>query len=477
MQEMKDNLLEYARMNEQKQYVEKIRSLLLQEGGSPLAYIHSYGCQQNVADGEKFGGMLAEMGYGFTQLPEEADLVLYNTCAIRENAEQRVFGNVGALKPCKRRRPDMVIVLAGCMTQQQHVADKLKRSYPYVDIVVGTNSWEEFPRLLYEKLALGRRYIKEGEELQNAPVIEGIPLRREGRLKAWLPVMYGCDNFCSYCIVPYVRGRERSRPWQLILREAEELVRDGCREITLLGQNVNSYGKGLADSINFAELLRRLNALPGDFIIRFMTSHPKDCTRELLDAMAECPKVERHLHLPVQSGSDRILAAMNRRYTAGQYLELVRYARERMPDLAFTSDIIVGFPGETREDFEQTLKLVQEVGYASLFTFLYSRRSGTKAETMPDPVPASEKSRWFQELLVVQEKIGQKVLEAHVGKTLRVLPEGVGRSGPGALSCRTSGNIIVEVPGKEELVGNFMDVEITEALNWALAGRQTDGKK
>ncbi len=472
MQKMESNLLEYARMTEQKQYIEKIR-LLLQERGSgmPLACVHSYGCQQNVADGEKLSGLLAEMGYGFTQVLDEADLVLYNTCAVRENAEKRVFGNVGALKHYKRRHPGMIIALAGCMTQQQQVADRLKKSYPHVDIVVGTNSYGQLPRLIYEKLAFDKRYIKSGEEQENAPVIEGIPLRREGGFKAWVPVMYGCDNFCSYCIVPYVRGRERSRPWRLIVQEVEDLVRQGYKEVTLLGQNVNSYGKGLEEPLDFAGLLRKLDALPGDFIIRFMTSHPKDCTRELLDAMAECPKVERHLHLPVQCGSDRVLAEMNRRYTVDQYLELIRYAKERMPDIALTSDIIVGFPGETREDFEKTLDLVRRVGYTSLFTFIYSRRSGTRAETLPDPVPAEEKSRWFRELLEVQNAIGEEILRGYVGRTLRVLPEGVGKDGEGTLTCRTAGNIIVEIPGGEELVGRFANVEITGSMNWALTGR------
>ena len=472
MQKMESNLLEYARMTEQKQYIEKIR-LLLQERGSgmPLACVHSYGCQQNVADGEKLSGLLAEMGYGFTQVLDEADLVLYNTCAVRENAEKRVFGNVGALKHYKRRRPGMIIALAGCMTQQQQVADRLKKSYPHVDIVVGTNSYGQLPRLIYEKLAFDKRYIKSGEEQENAPVIEGIPLRREGGFKAWVPVMYGCDNFCSYCIVPYVRGRERSRPWRLIVQEVEDLVRQGYKEVTLLGQNVNSYGKGLEEPLDFAGLLRKLDALPGDFIIRFMTSHPKDCTRELLDTMAECPKVERHLHLPVQCGSDRVLAEMNRRYTVDQYLELIRYAKERMPDIALTSDIIVGFPGETREDFEKTLDLVRRVGYTSLFTFIYSRRSGTRAETLPDPVPAEEKSRWFRELLEVQNAIGEEILRCYVGRTLRVLPEGVGKDGEGTLTSRTAGNIIVEIPGGEELVGRFANVEITGSMNWALTGR------
>lgn len=472
MQIKESNVLEYAAMAQQKHYMEEINKLLQNKGdGIPLACVHSYGCQQNVADGEKLKGLLAEMGYGFTEILDDADFVIYNTCAVRENAEKRVFGNVGALKHYKKRRPDMIIALAGCMTQQQHVADKLKKSYPHVDIVVGTNAYGELPRLVYEKLAFDKRYIKTGEEHENAPVIEGIPIQRDGSFKAWVPVMYGCDNFCSYCIVPYVRGRERSRPSEHILREIQELAQAGYKDITLLGQNVNSYGKGLEEDIDFARLLRKINDIQGDFRVRFMTSHPKDCTHELLDAMAECEKVSKHLHLPVQSGSDRILSAMNRHYTAQSYLSLIDYARSRMPDLAITSDIIVGFPGETREDFDKTLELIQKVRYTSLFTFIYSKRSGTKAEKLPDPIPAEEKSKWFRELLAVQNEIGEEILKSYVGKTMRVLPEGIGKNGEGTLTCRTDSNVIVELDGGPELIGQFVSTQIVGSMNWALKGK------
>ena len=463
-----DRILDYTQTAGRRQYTRLIREHLSQRYATPpLALVHSFGCQQNAADGEKLRGMLAEMGYGFTDALEEADLILYNTCAVRENAEKRVLGTVGALKHYKRQKPELLIALVGCMTQQQSVADKLKRSYPQVDIVAGADAWASLPERIYEALCLGRRSIKEAGEEPDT-IVENLPARRAGWPKAWVTVMYGCNNFCSYCIVPYVRGRERSRRPEDILREVAEVVGEGYRDITLLGQNVNSYDGG----IRFPELLRQIGEIPGDFRIRFMTSHPKDCTRELLDVMAECPKVAKHLHLPVQSGSDRILAQMNRRYTTRDYLALVAYARERMPELSLTSDIIVGFPGETREDFEKTLALVREVGYTALYTFLYSRRSGTKAVSLPDPVPPEEKSRWFQELLQVQAKIGEGYMERQVGSTFRVLVEGPGK-GEGMLASRNDQNVIVEFPGPAELAGSFAQVEITSAKNWALTGRLT----
>ena len=409
------------------------------------------------------------MGYGFTDSPEEADLILYNTCAVREHAEQRVLGNVGALKHYKRRKPDLIIVLAGCMTQQPQVAQRLKKSYPHVDIVVGAGAWTQLPELIYQKMVHGSRYIHEEQEPENTGIVEGLPTRRDGVYKAWVSVMYGCDNFCSFCIVPYVRGRERSRRPGDILREIEELVEDGCRDITLLGQNVNSYGKGLEEGLNFAGLLRQINGIPGDFRVRFMTSHPKDCTHELIDAMAECEKVCSHLHLPVQCGSDRILREMNRHYTVGEYLALADYARQRIPDLSLTSDIIVGFPGETYEDFRQTLDLIRRVEYDALYTFLYSRRSGTRAAALPDPVPEAEKSAWFRELLAVQDEIGRRRLDAQAGKVLRVLPEGPGR-GEHILTGRSDSNFLVEFPGDESLVGTFCQAEITGAEKWCLLG-------
>ena len=451
------------------QYMGLVRALVAekqqQTGRVPLAFTHHYGCQQNVSDGEKLDGMLAEMGYAFCNSPEEADLVLYNTCAIRENAEDRIFGNVGALKSAKRNNPDMVICLCGCMVQQEHIADKLKRSYPYVDLVFGPSALPHFPQLLWEHIHTGQRVF----QILNptTAITEGLPLRREGIRKVWVPIMYGCDNFCSFCVVPLVRGRERSRSTADILVEIKGLVAQGCREITLLGQNVNSYRCGDAD---FVSLLRQINEIPGDYRVRFMTSHPKDCSQELLRAMAECTHVVKHLHLPVQSGCDRVLAEMNRRYTIAQYKEKIDYAREICPGMTFTSDIIVGFPGETYAELQETIALLREVRYLSLFTFVYSRREGTRAARMDDPVPEAEKKQWFQELLAVQNQISRELYEELVGQTLTVLVEGPAKAGDGLMSGRSEANLIVDFPAAAEDIGQFRQVTITKALNWALAG-------
>ena len=365
MSKQQDIFVSEEELLRQQDFAQKVKTLLHQHYGEdmPIAHVHSYGCQQNVSDGEKIKGMLALMGYGFSDSNAEADLVIYNTCAVRENAEDRVFGNVGALKHNKRRRKGMLIGLCGCMMQQEHIVQRLKKSFPYVDLIFGTHVVHRLPELLYQALSTKERVFETPDS--DGVIAEHLPIRRDGTLKAWVPIMYGCNNFCTYCIVPYVRGRERSRTSQEILHEVSGLVSQGYKEITLLGQNVNSYGKGLEEEINFAGLLRKINGIEGDFRIRFMTSHPKDATPELIDTMAECEKVCHHLHLPVQSGSDRILTAMNRHYQREDYLKLVDYARSRIPDLALTSDIIVGFPGETREDFLKTMDLIQTVGYDS----------------------------------------------------------------------------------------------------------------
>lgn len=435
--------------------------------GGARAFVHAYGCQQNVSDAQRLEGLLAALGFSMTDDARAADLILLNTCAVRENAENRVLGNIGAMKSIKEARPGMIIAVCGCMTQQPQVAAKIKKSYTHVDLVFGANAAHRLPALLLELLEGRARIVDDappGEE-----IIEGLPERRRDGVRAWLPIMQGCDNFCTYCIVPYVRGRERSRRMPDVLREAHALLDEGYKEITLLGQNVNSYGKGLEENTDFPTLLRALNEIEGDFRVRFMTSHPKDCTRALIDAVAACPKVCSHIHLPVQSGSDRILARMNRRYTAAQYRELIDYARERIPGVSFTSDIIVGFPGETYDDFLETLELVRGVGYTSLFTFLYSPRSGTKAAEMEDPVPRGEKTRWFRELLDLQEKMGRAVHEAQVGSVLRVLVEEPGKE-PGILSGHTESGIIVQFAADPALIGQFVDVRIIRALNWALCG-------
>lgn len=454
---------------QQKDYADQVR-VLLEElyPAPPLAYVHSYGCQGNVNDGEKLKGMLADMGYGFCDQAEQADLVLFNTCAIRENAEDRIFGNVGALKRWKAQSPKHKLLLCGCMMQQPHIVEKLKQSYPYVDLIFGTHVIHQLPELLLSVLQQHKRVFYTPES--DGVIAEGLPIRRDGTLKAWVPIMYGCNNYCTYCIVPYVKGRERSRQPEAILAEVRQLVEQGYKEITLLGQNVNSYGKTLEHPISFAQLLQQIDAIPGDFRIRFMTSHPKDATKELFDVMAASEKICHHLHLPVQCGSDRILQAMNRRYTVEQYLGLIDYARSVMPDISFTTDIIVGFPGETLEDFQGTLELLKRVRYDSLFSFIYSKRVGTKAASMPDDTPHSVKSDRLQQLLALQRTIGEEVLSEYVGKTLRILVDGTGKSGEGYLTGRTDQFLIVDFPGDPSLIGQFVTVKITKALNWALLG-------
>lgn len=442
-------------------------------GDSPLAFVRTYGCQQNVADGEKIKGLLAEMGFGFAEEPEKADFLLFNTCAVREHAEDRVFGNVGALKNLKRRRPETVIAVCGCMTEQAHVAERLQKSFPFVNMVFGTGAIHRLPGMLLEVLGEGKRAFLRGR--QEEALLEGLPVRRDGRSRAWVTAMYGCDNFCSYCIVPYVRGREKSREPEAVVSECRELVEAGFKEITLLGQNVNSYGKGLSGQANFAGLLREIDKIEGDYRIRFMTSHPKDASEELFEVMAQSRHIPHHIHLPFQSGNDRVLKEMNRKYTREKYLSLIRTARKLMPDITFTSDVIVGFPGETYEEFRDTLSLIEEVGFVNLFTFIYSPRKGTKAAGMPDPVSHEEKTRWFAELLRVQEGIAGRNCQKLVGTKQRVLVESVHEKN-GLLQGRTLGSLTVDFPGGRGLLGEFAQVEVTEARGWALRGKLLEGE-
>ncbi|MGN0532520.1 MAG: tRNA (N6-isopentenyl adenosine(37)-C2)-methylthiotransferase MiaB [Eubacterium sp.] len=457
-------------LEKQKEYTVKTGNLLAERYDSkPLACVVTYGCQQNVADSEHIKGMLEEMGYGFTDNRLEAKLVIFNTCAVREHAEDRVFGNVGALKKYKLANPDVIIALCGCMMQQKHIADKIKESFPFVDLVFGTHVVHRVPELVYTALTRRKRVFELPD--MDGVIAEGVPVKRDNDRKAWIPIMYGCNNFCSYCIVPYVRGRERSRLVEDVMSEFKQLVADGYKEITLLGQNVNSYGKDLEPGVTFAELLRMLNDLPGDFRIRFMTSHPKDCTKELLDTMAHCDKVATHLHLPFQSGNNRVLRAMNRGYTRERYMELINYAKELMGDeLSITSDIIVGFPGETYEEFQDTLSLVKELGATSLFTFIYSPRVGTPAAKMEDPIPYEEKSKWMRELLAVQEEISAQQMALHKDKVFKCFVFGKGKTGDNYLAARTDGNLIIEFEGDEGLVGTFQNIKVTEPLTYIMMG-------
>ena len=456
-------------LNKQKEYMNLVRTVISSRypEGAPKAFIHTYGCQGNVADSEKILGMLKEMGYQFCDTAEDADLVLYNTCAIREHAEDRVFGNVGALKPIKKQRPDMIIALCGCMMQQQSVADRIKNSFSFVDLVFGTHVAYKLPEFMYRILCTGKRVFDITDSDGN--IVEGIPVMREGTLRAWIPIMYGCNNFCSYCIVPYVRGRERSRNFDDVMKEVREVIAAGYKEITLLGQNVNSYNKDLDESQRFPALLKAISEIEGDFIVRFMTSHPRDCTKELLDVMASSDKIAKHLHLPFQSGNDRVLKEMNRHYDREKYLSLIDYAYKVMPELSITSDVIVGFPGETYEEFCDTLSLIEKVKYTSLFTFIFSARPGTKAYSMPDPISRDEKGKWFKELTDLQERIAGERTANMKGKTYRVLVEGTAK-GEGMLSGRTGGNIIIEFPGDESLIGEFIDVTVTNPRTWIVYG-------
>lgn len=454
----------------QRAYEQKTLSLLQKRYVSkPLACVITYGCQQNVADSEKIKGMLEKMGYGFTDDRLSAKLIIFNTCAVREHAEDRVFGNVGSLKKYKLANPDVVIALCGCMMQQQHIADKIKQSFPFVDLVFGTHVIHRVPELIYRALTQKKRIFELPDE--DGVIAEGLPVKRDNDKKAWIPIMYGCNNFCSYCIVPYVRGRERSRKVEDVVMEFTSLVKDGYKEITLLGQNVNSYGKDLEPAVNFSQLLRILNDIDGDFRIRFMTSHPKDCTKELLETMAQCDKVACHLHLPFQSGNNRVLKAMNRGYTREKYLELIGYARELMGDeLSITSDIIVGFPGETYEEFQDTLSLIEEIKATSLFTFIYSPRKGTPAAKMEDPVSYDAKSKWLRELLDLQEKISASQMALHKGRTYKCFVYGKGKLGDNYLAARTDGNLIIEFEGDDRLIGTFRKIKVTEPLTYVMKG-------
>ena len=450
----------------QRDFEERIREMFSARQVHPVACVDTFGCQQNVADGERLMGMLEACGFTFTQEPSQADLVILNTCAVREHAEQRVFGNLGMLTHTKKDNPDQVIVLCGCMAQEPRVSQRVKESYRHVDLVFGPQALWRFPELLYRVYEQRRRVFSVEEE--DGSIAEGIPVVRERGVKAWVSVMYGCNNFCSYCIVPYVRGRERSRRPEAVVAEVRELVASGYKDITLLGQNVNSYNGG--DGYDFADLLAEIDQIPGDYRIRFMSSHPKDATHKLFDTMARCTHVAKQLHLPVQSGSDRVLREMNRRYTRAQYLELVNYARSVMPGLVITSDIIIGFPGETEEEAMETVSLVDEVGYDALFTFIYSPRPGTKAAQMPDPVSRAEKQKWFDKLLEVQNARSAALHAAYVGKTVRVLCDGESDDADYPIAARTDGNRLVRLKGDASLIGRFVDVRITKSNTWALYG-------
>ena len=466
--------MEAERFPETAECIHAVREWLAERPTQPLAYLRTFGCQLNAADSEKLSGLLQEMGYGITDDVNAASLILYNTCAVRENAEDRVFGTIGSIKRQKMENPGLILCVTGCMTAQKTVADKIRQSYPYVDIVLGSSAVQKLPQMLYAHMH-GLRHAWDIETTTDIP--EHVPTARDSKYKAAVPVMYGCNNFCTYCIVPYVRGRERSRQSQAILDEVRGLITAGYKEIMLLGQNVNSYGKDLDDGMDFPALLREIDKIPGDYWIRFMSSHPKDATPALMDAILECEHLAKHLHLPVQSGSDAILRRMNRRYTAAQYLEKVRYIRAKDPEFSLTTDLIVGFPDESEADFQATLEIVKAVRYDNMYSFIYSKRTGTKAAEMPDPVTDKEKSERMGRLLALQREIAVENNKRFVGRILRVLVDGESKKRPGNLTGRSSENMLVEFPGTPDRIGSFADVKITESHSGMVSGEMVNTEK
>ena len=465
--ERKNVVLSDADMARQREFTEKIKDLHIQRGKTVQALVDTFGCQQNVADSQHIMGMLEAMGCEFVTEPAEADIIVLNTCAIRDHAEKRVYGNLGALTHTKKANPEQIICLCGCMAQRPEVAEKVRQSYRHVDLVFGPQALWKFPELLYQVYTRrGRVFSVENE---HGSIAEGMPVVREGRTRAWVSIMYGCNNFCSYCIVPYVRGRERSRDPEQIIAEVRQLAAEGYKEITLLGQNVNSYGKDLGTGYDFADLLAALDEIPGDYLIRFMSSQPKDASFKLFDTMARCSHVAKQLHLPVQSGSDRVLRAMNRPYDKARYLELITYARKVMPELVLTSDVIIGFPGETEAEAMETVALVEQVRFDALFTFIFSPRPGTPAAKLDDPVPRAEKQVWFDRLCDAQNKISEEIHAQYVGRTLRCLIDGQSDDSRWPLTARTAGGRLVHLVGDASAIGNYHDV-ITDSNTWALFG-------
>ena len=457
---------------QQYKYIEMLKDYnqtRIKETGKPVKYIiETFGCQMNENDSERLSGMLSEMGYSESIKRAESDLVIFNTCCVRENAELKVYGHLGALKKLKEKNPELVIAICGCMMQQPEVVEHIKKVYKHVDIVFGTHNLYKFPELLSTAIETKNTVIDVWDS--TGSIAENMPITRKDSLKAWVTVMYGCNNFCSYCIVPYVRGRERSRGMEEIKNEVQKLAQEGCKEITLLGQNVNSYGKDLSGEYTFAGLLRELNTIEGIERIRFMTSHPKDLSDELIYAMRDCEKVCEHLHLPVQAGSTKILDDMNRRYTKEQYLELLEKVKTHIPGISLSTDIIVGFPGETEEDFAETLDVVSKARFDMAYTFLYSKRTGTPAATKEDQVSEETKKERFDRLLALQNTISREINDELLGKEVEVLVEGLSKSSKTTYTGRTRENKIVNFKGSPEIVGKLVRVKLDTIQTWSLLG-------
>lgn len=439
------------------------------ELGRQLTFcVTTFGCQMNARDSEKLVGILELIGYIETTDEEEADFVIFNTCTVRENANQRVYGRLGQLSHSKKKRPHMLIGLCGCMMQEPEVVEKLKKSYRFVDLIFGTHNIYKFAELLTTRYDSKRMVIDIWKDTDQ--IVEDLPSERKFSFKSGVNIMFGCNNFCSYCIVPYVRGRERSRKPEDIVREIEALVKDGVVEIMLLGQNVNSYGKNLDTPITFAQLLWKIEGIKGLERIRFMTSHPKDLSDELIEVMKQSTKICKHLHLPIQSGSTAILNKMNRKYTKEQYLNLVKKLRDAVPDISLTTDIIVGFPGETEEDIEETIDVVKQVRYDSAFTFIYSKRTGTPAASYENQVPKEVITNRFDRLLKEVQKISAEVCSVHEGKTEKVLVEGVNDHDSSLMTGRMSNNILVHFPGDESMVGRLIPVKLDKCKGFYYLG-------
>lgn len=453
-------------------YIEKAKRYVAakaQEMKRPLTFcVTTFGCQMNARDSEKLRGILGQIGY--EEAPEDkADFVIYNTCTVRENANTRVYGRLGQLKPLKKQNPNMLIGLCGCMMQEPEVVEKLKKSYRFVDLIFGTHNIYKFAELIVTRFESGDMVIDIWKDTDK--IVEDLPNERKYSFKSGVNIMFGCNNFCSYCIVPYVRGRERSRDPEAIIKEIEQLVADGVVEVMLLGQNVNSYGKTLKEPMTFAALLRRIEKIDGLKRIRFMTSHPKDLSDELIEVMGQSKKICKHLHLPVQSGSTEILKKMNRKYTKEQYLELVGKIKQAVPDISLTTDIIVGFPGETKEDFEETMDIVRRVRYDSAFTFIYSKRTGTPAAAMEEQVPDEIVKERFDRLLKEVQTIAREVCSVHEGSVQSVLVESVSEHDNTLVTGRLSNNLLVHFPGSTGLIGKFVDVELTESKGFYYIGK------
>ena len=462
----KNTRIPQSEIDKQYSYMARVKSLI---GSNKRAYIQTFGCQQNEADSERLGGMLAEMGYEIIYSSQDADLILVNTCAVREHAELKAMSITGGFKHLKEKNPSLIIGICGCMVTQEHRENNIKNSYPYIDILFGTNMVYRFPEILYKTITAKKRQFWNNFN-DDGNIAEGLPVKREGGSKAWLSIMYGCNNFCTYCVVPYVRGRERSRQKEDILAEARKLASEGIKEITLLGQNVNSYGRDLGYEYDFADLLCDICKIEGDFRVRFMTSHPKDATHKLIDVMAREDKIVKHFHLPLQSGDDRILKVMNRHYDRDTYLSLIDYMRQKMPNIAITTDIIVGFPGETESEFENTLDILRRVGFDNIYSFVYSKRKGTPAAEMDNQISDEVKKTRITRLLEVQNEISQKINERLVGKVIQALVEGTSKTDPTKLTARSEGNKLIHFEGSKELIGKQVKLRITKAGAYAMYG-------